>query len=167
MSWLRDASAFFAALELENTREHWQAHRAPYDAELRPAFVQLVEAVPGWGPWRVYRPHNDTRFGGAPYKTFLGAVTERADGVGAFVQVGPRGLLLGTGIPCRPRTSSRDCARRWPTTGPARASSRRSSRSPARAPACTAVGTSRSRGSLAVARRTRRGRPGCGGRGSR
>jgi uncharacterized protein (DUF2461 family) len=99
MSWLRDASAFFAALELENTREHWQAHRAPYDAELRPAFVQLVEAVPGWGPWRVYRPHNDTRFGGAPYKTFLGAVTERADGVGAFVQVGPRGLLLGTGIP--------------------------------------------------------------------
>jgi uncharacterized protein (DUF2461 family) len=99
MSWLDEAAAFFAALDLDNTREHWALHRAPYDGELRPAFVELVEAVPGWGPWRVYRPHNDTRFGGAPYKTFLGAVTERGDGVGAFVQVGPRGLLLGTGVP--------------------------------------------------------------------
>lgn len=99
MSWMREAMSFFVALERDNSREHWQANRAPYDAELRPAFLRLVEAVPGWGPWRIYRPHNDTRFGGAPYKTFLGAVTERTDGVGAFVQVGLRGLLLGTGVP--------------------------------------------------------------------
>ena len=99
MSWVQEAATFFTALEADNTREQRQAHRASYDSVLRPAFVELVEAVPGWGPWRVYRAHTDTRFGGPTYKTFLGAVTERADGVGAFVQVGPRGLLLGTGVP--------------------------------------------------------------------
>jgi uncharacterized protein (DUF2461 family) len=48
----------------------------------------------------VYRPHNGTRFGNTePYKTFAGAVAERPVGVGAFVQVSARGILVGTGIP--------------------------------------------------------------------
>ena len=46
-----------------------------------------------------YRPHNDVRYARTPYKTFLGAVAEWPDGVGTFVQVGPRGLLVATGIP--------------------------------------------------------------------
>jgi Conserved hypothetical protein (DUF2461) len=33
------------------------------------------------------------------YKTFIGAVAEREDGVGAFVQMSGKGLLVGTGLP--------------------------------------------------------------------
>lgn len=42
MSWISDAARFFAALERGDTREHSREHRALDDAELRPAFVQLV-----------------------------------------------------------------------------------------------------------------------------
>lgn len=95
------AAGFFAALAADNTREHWVAHRAAYDHDLRPRFVALVEQVQGWGPWRVYRPHNDTRFrpDGPPLKDFLGAVAERPGGVGALVRLDRDGLLLATGIP--------------------------------------------------------------------
>ncbi len=95
------AAAFFHALEQENTREHWQGHRAVYDTTIRPGFQGLVQGVTAFGPWRVYRAANDTRFAAtkAPYKTFVGAVAERADGVGAFVKLDARGLLVGTGIP--------------------------------------------------------------------
>lgn len=94
------AAGFFAALAASNTREHWDVHRARYDTDLRPRLVALLDAVPGWGPWRVYRPHNDTRFRNTPpYKEFLGGVCERADGVGAFVRLDAEGLLVATGVP--------------------------------------------------------------------
>lgn len=98
--WAGTAAAFFTALGADNTREHWAAHRAVYDDLVRPRFTELLAGLRAFTGWRTYRPHNDTRFGGKPpYKTFIGAVSERADGVGAFVQVGPAGLLVGTGIP--------------------------------------------------------------------
>lgn len=101
------AATFFTALEADNTKEHWQASRAVYDAVVRPGFLAVLAAVTdadpalGFEDWRVYRAANDTRFGAAkgPYKTFIGAVAERADGVGAFVRLDGRGLLVGTGIP--------------------------------------------------------------------
>jgi uncharacterized protein (DUF2461 family) len=97
--WVRDAAAFFRELGADNDRTWWQAHRERYD-DARARFVALLDALDGWGPWRVYRPNNDARFGNrAPYKTFLGAVAERSDGVGAFVQVSALGLLVGTGVP--------------------------------------------------------------------
>lgn len=95
------AMLFFAQLEADNSREFWQANRAVYDETIRPQFTAIVEAIAGFGNWRIYRPHNDTRFQTAkgPYKTFIGAVSERADGVGAFVQISKRGWLIGTGMP--------------------------------------------------------------------
>jgi uncharacterized protein (TIGR02453 family) len=92
---------FFTQLEADNSREFWQANRAVYDTSLRPHFEAIVADIAGFPAWRVYRPHNDTRFQNAkgPYKTFIGAVSERADGVGAFVQISKRGLLVGTGLP--------------------------------------------------------------------
>jgi uncharacterized protein (TIGR02453 family) len=96
-----DAGAFFTRLEADNTREFWQTERAIYEQELRPQFTTLVEGLAGFAAWRIYRPHNDTRFqrDKGPYKTFIGAVSERPDGVGAFVQISKRGLLVGTGMP--------------------------------------------------------------------
>lgn len=96
------AVQFFADLEHDNTREFWTAERHRYDQLVKPPFLELLDELDGvGGTWRVYRPHNDTRFGSTkgPYKTFIGAVTERADGVGTFVQISGRGVLVGTGMP--------------------------------------------------------------------
>ena len=91
------AVAFYTELEADNSRAFWSAHRDRYDGLLRPAFLDILTGL--GGEWRVYRPHNDVRYARTPYKTFLGAVTEWSDGVGTFVRVGPRGLLVATGIP--------------------------------------------------------------------
>ena len=90
---------FFRGLERDNTRAFWHAHRARYDDAIKPSFVDVLERL--GGDWRIYRPHNDQRFSAAkgPYKTFIGAVTERPDGVGTFVQLSARGVLVGTGMP--------------------------------------------------------------------
>jgi uncharacterized protein (DUF2461 family) len=92
---------FFAQLEDANTRAFWEAKRGIYDDEIRPEFIALLALLKDFTSWRVYRPHNDTRFhsGKGPYKTFIGAVSERADGVGAFIQISKRGVLIGTGLP--------------------------------------------------------------------
>lgn len=93
------AVQFFSELELDNSRDFWTAERHRYDQLVKPPFVELLDEL--GGSWRIYRPHNDTRFGTTkgPYKTFIGAVTERADGVGTFVQISSRGVLVGTGMP--------------------------------------------------------------------
>ena len=100
-TWLHDAARFFVQLEAHNDREWWLANRDVYDAVIKPSFLDLLAGIGAFGSWRVYRPHNNLRFASSrsPYKTFIGAVAERPDGVGAFVQVGPRGLMIGTGIP--------------------------------------------------------------------
>jgi uncharacterized protein (TIGR02453 family) len=97
----KETVTFFAALEADNSKEFWSAHRSTYDEAIKPTFLALLDGIDGFGSWRVYRPNNDTRFGTAkgPYKTFIGAVAERPDGVGAFVLVSAKGLLIGTGNP--------------------------------------------------------------------
>jgi uncharacterized protein (TIGR02453 family) len=99
--WAETAAEFFTDLEQHNDRDWWQARRSTHDRVIKPRFLELLGGISGFGSWRVYRPNNDTRFqsGTGPYKTFIGAVAERPDGVGAFVQIGAQGLLVGTGIP--------------------------------------------------------------------
>jgi uncharacterized protein (TIGR02453 family) len=100
-----DAPAFFAELEHNNNREFWVANKARYDGAIRPSFLTLLSVITGFGEFRTYRPNNDTRFGSAhgAYKTFIGAVAERPDGVGVFVQISAKGLLVGSGIPMPPK----------------------------------------------------------------
>lgn len=94
------AVAFYGELEADNSKEFWARERHRYDGSVKPVFAAVLDDVDSFGAWRIYRPHNDTRFGkSAPYKAFAGAVAERADGVGAFVQVSAAGVLVGTGLP--------------------------------------------------------------------
>lgn len=99
--WTDTATDFFANLGQRNDRDWWQANRATYDMVIKSRFEELISGISGFDTWRVYRPHNDSRFqrGKGPYKTFIGAVSERPDGVGVFVQINAQGLLVGTGIP--------------------------------------------------------------------
>jgi uncharacterized protein (DUF2461 family) len=97
----KETVTFFTALEADNSKEFWSARRSTYDEAIKPTFLALLVGIPEFGPWRVYRPNNNTRFGTAksPYKAFIGAVAERPDGVGAFIQMSAKGLLVGTGNP--------------------------------------------------------------------
>lgn len=99
------ALAFFAHLEANNDRDWWTANVATYRELVRAPFEHLLDDL---GPlvgepleWRIYRPQRDTRFAAdkSPYKTFIGAVTQRAGGTGHFVQISRRGLLVGNGYP--------------------------------------------------------------------
>ncbi len=96
-----EAQAFFARLEAENTREAWARRRTLYDTGIRPVFAAVCAALTTFSDWRIQRPRNDVRFraDSPPYKTFIGAVAERPDGVGAFLRVGSLGLLVATGLP--------------------------------------------------------------------
>ncbi|WP_181033727.1 DUF2461 family protein [Arthrobacter sp. SX1312] len=96
-----EAQSFFARLEADNTREFWARQRRLYDVGIRPVFAAVCAALTVFSDWRIYRPHNDVRFrpDSPPYKTFIGAVAERPDGVGAFLRVSSIGLLVATGLP--------------------------------------------------------------------
>jgi uncharacterized protein (DUF2461 family) len=96
------ATAWFTSCDADNTREFWAARKADYASDVRAPLVALLEAA-GEDPeqWRIYRPHNDTRFrvDAAPLKTFLGALHIEPDGTGRYVQVDRRGLLASSGLP--------------------------------------------------------------------
>lgn len=97
-----EAAAWFAACEADNSREFWAARREEYVRHVREPLLALLCAA-GEDPadWRVYRPHRDTRFGGAggPLKTFLGALRQDEGGTGRYLQVDARGLLASSGLP--------------------------------------------------------------------
>jgi len=96
----RGTIEFFQRLKENNNREWWSENRAFYDQEIRPSFTAMLDALGSeYQPWRIYRPHNNTRFSRnkPPYKIFLGGVTMMESGTGHFVQVRPTGLLIGSG----------------------------------------------------------------------
>jgi uncharacterized protein (TIGR02453 family) len=96
------ARDFFVELEANNNKAWWAEHKSTYeDAVKRPFLELLTDLGAEYGPWRVYRPHRDTRFAAdkAPYKTFIGAVTQLPSGNGFFIQISSKGLLLGSGYP--------------------------------------------------------------------
>jgi uncharacterized protein (TIGR02453 family) len=96
------AIEFFVELETNNNREWWATNRHRYEGDVRAPFEALLTDLGDrYQPWRIYRPHRDTRFAHnkAPYKDFIGAVTQLPAGNGYFVQISAKGLLLGSGYP--------------------------------------------------------------------
>lgn len=97
----RDALEFYAALEAENTREWWAAHKAGYETEVRdPARALAASLEEEFGPVKVGRPHRDLRFdkGGVPYKTALTMTAGPAPGLGWYLRLDARGLAVGGGL---------------------------------------------------------------------
>jgi uncharacterized protein (TIGR02453 family) len=93
---------FFDELASNNDKVWWAANKDRYATEVREPFESLLAALGSeYQPWRIYRPHNDTRFakGKASYKDFIGAVSQLPSGNGCFIQISAKGLLLGTGYP--------------------------------------------------------------------
>jgi uncharacterized protein (TIGR02453 family) len=61
--------------------------------------IELCEELAEYGPFRLFRPHNDLRFSKdrPPYKTQQGAFAESEGGTGYYVQISATGLMCGAG----------------------------------------------------------------------
>jgi uncharacterized protein (TIGR02453 family) len=132
------AIEFFVELESNNNREWWAKNRVRYETEVRAPFASLLDDLgPEFEPWRVYRPHRDTRFAKdkTPYKDFIGGVTQLGSGNGFFIQISSKGLLVGSGYPMMAPTPST-------TTEPAKPSRNYSSPNKATESGFLAVDTS-------------------------
>lgn len=94
--WPAEALEFFEGLEADNSKAHWQDHKAVYESAVRaPMDELLTELASEFGAAKVFRPYRDVRFSAdkTPYKTHLGAVLEK----GGYVQISAEGLAAGLG----------------------------------------------------------------------
>ncbi|MEO1059027.1 MAG: DUF2461 domain-containing protein, partial [Actinomycetota bacterium] len=94
-----DGLAFYEQLGADNSKSFWQANKARYDDEIRTPMAALAEALDEYGPFHLFRPHNDMRFSKnkPPYKTHQGAYGESEGGAGYYVQISAEGLFVGAG----------------------------------------------------------------------
>ena len=90
---------FYARLEGDNSKTFWVANKPTYDQAVRATIVALGEELAEFGPFHVFRPHNDLRFAKnkPPYKTAQGAFGEREGGAGHYVQISAEGLRVAAG----------------------------------------------------------------------
>ena len=90
-----DASSFWKALERNNNRQWFQAHKEQYEqAVRRPMQLLIEELAPLYGRGRLTRINRDMRFvKDKPYKNYL------ATGVGgSYISFSKEGLWVGTGM---------------------------------------------------------------------
>jgi uncharacterized protein (TIGR02453 family) len=95
--WPPEAIDFYDALEEDNSKGYWQAHRADYDDLVKAPLEALVsELADEFGAGTISRPNRDLRFSAdrSPYKTRIYA---RLAG-GGFVQFSAAGLTAGRGL---------------------------------------------------------------------
>jgi uncharacterized protein (TIGR02453 family) len=98
--WSDAAFDFYRALEADNTKTFWTAHKAVYESEVKAPFEALSEVVAEeFGPLRIFRPNRDVRFSKdkSPYKTRCYAVGEGEGGEAYYVELGAQGLVAATG----------------------------------------------------------------------
>ncbi|MGQ0824663.1 MAG: DUF2461 domain-containing protein [Actinomycetota bacterium] len=110
--WPAAAFEFYEALEADNSKTFWHAHKHVYESSVKAPFLALSAAVERqFGAMRLFRPNRDTRFSKdkSPYKTEAAAVTESPGGAAYYVQISAEGLFAGCGF----YTMASDQLERW------------------------------------------------------
>ncbi|GAA2155671.1 uncharacterized protein (TIGR02453 family) [Humibacillus xanthopallidus] len=95
------ALAFYAGLEADNSRDHWQQHRSTYENDVREPMLALLDGLEDeFGEARLFRPNRDVRFSAdkSPYKTHQGALVGVGTSLGYYVQLSADGLRAGGGF---------------------------------------------------------------------
>lgn len=95
-----DAVAFYRELELNNSREWWQANKRRYDDVVRGPIDALAEVLePVFGETKVFRPNRDVRFSHdkSPYKRHQGVFVKTISRAGWYFQVDAEGIRMGGG----------------------------------------------------------------------
>ncbi|MEE8600001.1 DUF2461 domain-containing protein [Euzebya tangerina] len=103
--WPPAMTHFYAELEVNNTKEFWQANKTTYDESVRAPMEALVaELEEEFGTAKVFRPYRDVRFSTdkTPYKTEVSAVfmtgdTPAMSTSGLYVRANADGLGAGGG----------------------------------------------------------------------
>lgn len=93
------ALEFYERLEADNSKAFWEANKATFREVVRQPVEELSEALDRYGPFHLFRPHNDLRFSKnkPPYKTHQGAYGESEGGAGHYFHLSAQGLMCGTG----------------------------------------------------------------------
>lgn len=94
-----EAIDFYERLEADNSRSFWDANKADFKVIVRAPAEALAEELADYGPFHLFRPHNDLRFSKnkPPYKTHQGAYGESEGGAGQYFHISGTGLMCGTG----------------------------------------------------------------------
>lgn len=95
-----EAFEFYEALEADPTKSWWDAHKQAYATEVRGPLAALgAELTPEFGEPHLYRPYRDVRFAKdkSPYKDHQGLFTECRNGLGWYLQLSARGLMVAGG----------------------------------------------------------------------
>jgi uncharacterized protein (TIGR02453 family) len=98
-SFSTKATAFFAGLERDNSKDYWTANKAVFEKEVREPMADLLDSLPErWQPFKAFRMNRDIRFSPdkSPYKTQHGAAHE-IDGTVYYVHFDARGLMAACG----------------------------------------------------------------------
>lgn len=95
-----EAFDFYDALAADNTKIFWGEHKSEYEACVRGPLQELAaELEPRFGSAHLYRPYRDVRFSKdkTPYKDHQGMFVELRNGLGWYLQVSSRGLMVAGG----------------------------------------------------------------------
>lgn len=94
-----EALTFYERLEADNSKAFWEANKHTYRDVVKATAVALADELDDYGPFHLFRPHNDLRFskGKPPYKTHQGAYGESEGGAGHYFHISAQGLMCGTG----------------------------------------------------------------------
>lgn len=91
---------FYDDLELDNSKQFWDANRQAYLDRVRTPLQDLVDRLaPEFGEAKLFRPYRDVRFAHdkTPYKTHQGAYVHRRESTGLYVQIDAAGVMVGGG----------------------------------------------------------------------
>jgi uncharacterized protein (TIGR02453 family) len=94
--WKVEALEFYEALEANNSKSFWDAHKDVYrDVVRAPMEELLADLEPTMGEGRIFRPYRDVRFSKdkSPYKTAIGATIGKG-----YIHLDARGLAAGAGM---------------------------------------------------------------------
>ena len=94
-----EAIEFYEHLAADNSKAFWTEHRGRYVGQVKAPMVELTDALAEYGPFHLFRPHNDQRFAKnrPPYKTHQGAFGESEGGTGHYLQLSADGLMVAAG----------------------------------------------------------------------
>ncbi|MGA9275817.1 DUF2461 domain-containing protein [Ilumatobacter sp.] len=94
-----DAIEFYEQLAADNSRAFWAENKDRFVTSVKQPMVELTDALDDYGPFHLFRPHNDMRFSKnrPPYKTHQGAYGESEGGAGHYLQLSADGLMAAAG----------------------------------------------------------------------
>jgi uncharacterized protein (TIGR02453 family) len=95
--WSAAAVEFFEALEADNSKTFWHAHKPTYEHEVkRPMEELLHELSKEFGEGKIFRPNRDIRFSldKSPYKTNIAGTLSK----GGYISLSAEGLGVGSGM---------------------------------------------------------------------